>query len=258
MQLHEKYSAKGLSVIMLSSQAVSEVKGYAPANKIPFVVAVTDRKGEDAFQVRGYPSSFLIDGRGKIIWSGHPNALQASQVEAALKTVELFKLPAVTKSLASAKAAYEGQKFGDAAKKAKARLGAKSASDQDKADAQMIIDKVNETAAKQLAWVDELLEQRDYLEAITQLKIIAIRFKGTEAEKTAKEREKELTKDPEVKKELSAAKLLQRLIFQADRTRGASAKRKLAPVFDAFARKYEGTKAASRASEKAEELRVSR
>ena len=152
----------------------------------------------------------------------------------------------------------ESQRFGDATKKAKVRLRSKSASDQDKIDAQMIIDKVEETAAKKLKYAEQLVESKKYGEAIMLLKEVSIRFKGTDAEKTAKERIKELSKDPDVKKELAAARILQRLIVEADKTRGTVAKQRIAAYLDAFAKKYAGTQAAVQATEKAEEVRNSR
>ena len=133
MKFHEAYKSKGLSIIMLSAEDEATVKPYAPQNNIPFIVAVGARSVMNAYGVSGYPSSFLIDGTGKVVWEGHPALLKASDIETALKTVQLFKLPDVAPALKAAKAAYEGEKFAHAAKKAKGVLAKGSADEKEKA-----------------------------------------------------------------------------------------------------------------------------
>ena len=248
MQLHEKYGKDGLAVIMLSTEPDSLVKPYVGDNDIPFIVATAAESALKEYNVRGYPSSFLIDGTGTVVWSGHPMALRDSQVAEVMKTVELFKLPEVPRSLKSAKASFESEKFGDAAKKAKTRLASKSASREDKAAAQMILDTVREVAEKKLAQVETALSNGDYPRAFETLKYIQVRFSGLDVSKKAKARESELKKDPDIKKELTAFKMLEKYRFALSRAKTRAEKKKWIPAFEAFAIKYEGTHAARRAT----------
>lgn len=254
MKFHEDYKAKGLSIIMLSTEDVATVKPYAPANNIPFIVAVSDKSVLNDYEVRGFPSSFLIDGTGKVIWEGHPMNLQASQIEAALKTVQLFKLPEVAPALKAAKTAYEGERFADAEKKAQAVLKKRSASEKEKTDAQMIVDKVREAALKRIQWADEAASQGNFSEAFESLAYVQTRFKGLDVAKEAKDREKAIRKSPAAKKELRAVKILESLLKREAATRGTRNKKKLIPVFEAFAKKYAGTASAKKAEDKARQL----
>lgn len=255
MSLHEKYESRGLTVMMLSTENKSLLDKYVPANKIPYVVGTAAESAHTDYGVRAYPSSFLIDGSGKVVWEGHPMALSEAQVEEALKTVVLFDVGEVAKSLASAKLAGEKGLYGEAAKKARAKLDSKSAGDEEKADAQRIVDKVDQMAEKHLARAEAAAAAGDLLDALEALKYVQLHFKGHEAEKTARDREKEISSSEAGRKELSAMKLLGRLLAQEARMRSTRDKRRLIPVFEGVAKKYAGTQSAKRAAEKADELR---
>ena len=253
MQLHKKYGKDGLAVIMLSKETDSLVKPYVGDNDIPFIVATTT--DFEAYGIRGFPSSFLIDGTGKVIWSGHPMALRDSQVAEAMKTVQLFKLPDVPKSLKSAKASFEGEKFGDAARKAKAKLDSKRATDEEKEAAQMILDAIQEIADKKMAQAETSLAAGNYPRAFELLKYVAVRFSGMEVSKKAKARDSELKKDPDVKKELKAFALLDKYLFGISKVRKQSDKRKWIPALEVFIKKYPGTHASERAAQEISKLK---
>ena len=255
MQLYEKYGEDGLAVIMISSEADSLVKPYVGDNDIPFIVATTAESTFKAYNVGGIPDSFLIDGTGKVVWSGHPASLRDKQVADVMDTVELFKLPEVPKSLKSAKASYQAEKFGDAAKKAQARLDSKRATREEKAAAQMILDAVNDVAQKKMAQVEAALSEGNYPRAFEILKYVQVRFSRLEVSKTAKARDAELKKDPKVKNELKAFLVFEKIRFALSKARTRTEKKRLIPAIEAFVKKYEGTHAATRAAEEISNLK---
>jgi hypothetical protein len=215
---------------------------------------VTKESELEPFHVEGYPSAFLIDGTGKILWEGHPAMMTAAALQSALKSLDRVTIGAVAPALAPAKADFEKGKFADASKKAQTVQAGKSASDAEKADAQTVLDAVQKLAEAKLKRADEAAEGHDYPAALELLKYVQDHFKGLEAEKTARDKEKELRAKPEVKKELEAAAALDRLMKQEAALRKARDKRGLIPVYEALAKKYEGTLAARQAGQRAQAL----
>ena len=133
MEFHEKFKNDGLAVLMLSTEDKGTVEKFVAANKIPYTVAVSKESELEPFKIEGYPSAFLIDGSGKILWEGHPAMMTAAALQAALKTLDRVSIGAVAPALAPAKADFEKGKFGDAAKKAQTVQAGKSAPEADKA-----------------------------------------------------------------------------------------------------------------------------
>jgi hypothetical protein len=82
---HEKWSEQGLVIIEVDNGAIDsldEVETHVANRNIPFTV-LHDKAGVvcDRYAVRAYPSAYLIDKGGTVIWEGHPTDSGANAVE---------------------------------------------------------------------------------------------------------------------------------------------------------------------------------
>jgi peroxiredoxin/YHS domain-containing protein len=87
--LHEKYAARGLSVVGISIDegGVAKVRKYVESKKFTYPIAVDSNTAPawDAFRVKAVPAAFLLDRDGKVVaqWTGAP--ANASELERALE-----------------------------------------------------------------------------------------------------------------------------------------------------------------------------
>ena len=238
--MHEKFAKKGLVVIMLSSESDAKVQSYPTDNKISFIVATTPKKTFEDYNITGYPSSYLIDGNGRVVWEGHPMLLEESQVEEVMKTVTWIGLPDVPRSLLSAKTSFMAKKYGAASKKARSKLDSKSSSPEEKAAAEMILEKINEASEKRMSSLEVALEEGRYPEVFKGLDFIQSQFAGLEVAKRAREREAELKKDAGIKEEMKAFKILDKYLVALSRARSAAEKKRYIPALEALVKKFGG------------------
>ncbi len=83
---HKQFSDKGLVVIEVEDgriNSLTEVQEHAEQNDLPYVI-IHDGNGEivSRYGVMAYPTAYVVDRTGKVIWEGHPGATQA---EAAIR-----------------------------------------------------------------------------------------------------------------------------------------------------------------------------
>ena len=82
---HEKWSEQGLVIIEVDNGAIDsldEVETHVANRNIPFTV-LHDKAGVvcDRYAVRAYPSAYLVDKGGTVIWEGHPTDSSVNAVE---------------------------------------------------------------------------------------------------------------------------------------------------------------------------------
>ncbi len=80
---HKEFSKQGLVVIEVEDgriNSLSEVQSHAQENELPYVI-IHDGNGEITarFGIMAYPSAYVVDRSGKVIWEGHPGADQAER-----------------------------------------------------------------------------------------------------------------------------------------------------------------------------------
>ena len=87
---HQKWSEQGLVIIEIDNGGIDtldEVEQHVASNQVPFTV-LHDRGGMicSRYSVMAYPSAYLLDKTGKVIWEGHPMDPDAvaGRIEAAL------------------------------------------------------------------------------------------------------------------------------------------------------------------------------
>jgi hypothetical protein len=74
---HSKYSGQGLTIIDVDDgriDSLDAVRGHVRDEQIRFPV-LHDSLGAmcDTYEVNGYPTAYLIDRDGRIVWGGHPS-----------------------------------------------------------------------------------------------------------------------------------------------------------------------------------------
>jgi tetratricopeptide (TPR) repeat protein len=67
----EEWKDKGFVILALSDESKSEIERFIESYKPTYPIGSGSRSG-DRYGVQGYPSAFLIDHEGTVIWEGHP------------------------------------------------------------------------------------------------------------------------------------------------------------------------------------------
>lgn len=78
-EIQKHYKDKGVVVLGISSESVGTVKPFVEkmTDKMEYIVAV-DTEGSvgkgymEAYNQNGIPTAFLVDGKGNVVWYGHP------------------------------------------------------------------------------------------------------------------------------------------------------------------------------------------
>ena len=101
-ELQAKFGKRGLVVVGVTDEPDGLVSKYVTDNKVAYPIVIEKGfKSSRELKVAGFPSAFLVDTKGKVIWAGHPASLKESDIEEALKGARApgVKLPAALKSL---------------------------------------------------------------------------------------------------------------------------------------------------------------
>ena len=70
-------------MLALSDEAEATVKKYVQQMELTLTVGA-EFTGGGPWGVSGFPSATLVNGRGVIVWEGHPGALTPEIIESAL------------------------------------------------------------------------------------------------------------------------------------------------------------------------------
>jgi hypothetical protein len=69
-------------VVGVTNEPESLVERHAEKVGMKFPIALISGSDVDrAYRLRGFPTSYLVDARGRIAWSGHPGMLQETTIE---------------------------------------------------------------------------------------------------------------------------------------------------------------------------------
>jgi hypothetical protein len=82
--MNDKWSGKGLSILAVTIEGASETEGFVKETGMKYAYAY-DKGGKLSryFGVNGIPHAVLIDASGTVAWSGHPGALEESDLQRA-------------------------------------------------------------------------------------------------------------------------------------------------------------------------------
>jgi len=226
-------------VVGVSNEPTGLLEKHIEKKGIAYPIAKT--KGGDIdkmYGVKGFPSGAIVDPYGRIVWMGNPGGVPRSQIEELLAltsfvpTIDDDDYKKINKLILA-------QDFG----KALAEL-----------DKLLVKDAENELLTAAKGDIDGLLERKleqadaatqsgDYGLAVAIYADVQTFFKGTQAAKDAKLKQKAVEKDPAAKDELAAAKKM----AKGDEAQMNGDFEKAAKVYKGIVKKFPETKCAERA-----------
>lgn len=115
MQLHRKFSKKGLVIVGLSNEATDKVTKHLKKYETPFIIGAGS-KCLKAWGIKGYPTFFVVDTKGVVTYKGHSVSAASKAVKSAMqKTPPSPGLPfgdeAAAKDLAAAEKYLKAKKY---------------------------------------------------------------------------------------------------------------------------------------------------
>lgn len=199
----------------------------------------------------GLPYGFVIGPDAKVVWEGRSGYEAVIDKELArIKYPGLGKLE-VAPGLEKVAQAFVAGNYAQARSDAEKAKEKKADNEAFVADADFIIKRVDEVAKKLQGQAEAGKASRRYHDALKALDTLAKGFKGTDEGKAAEDEAKELRKDKDVKKELSAWDALEKTLQANEKAKDNAAKKK---NLNDFYKKYEGTAAADEARKLAESM----
>jgi len=216
VQLHRRLNKKGVHVIGLSDEKDETVASYLENNKTPFYIASGSESGK-AYEIRGYPTFFVVNPAGKIVHIGHDVKKAEKAVEKCLKDTppksneELAKERAAeaVAALRDAEKLYENKELREALEAYEAIVADYPKTDT-AAKAQAQVDKIKielseADAAEALAEADRLVKSKKYPQAMKAYESLIEEYDGTVAAGNAKIKLKQLRTDKTIGKEIREA-----------------------------------------------------
>jgi len=81
-EIHQKYGGKGLQIVGITEEDKATVAAFIKDMPMDYHVALDETgKDSEAFGISGIPHAFLVGKDGKIVWEGHPMALEEKDIE---------------------------------------------------------------------------------------------------------------------------------------------------------------------------------
>lgn len=183
------------------------VEKYIADNQVAYTIIIEKSfKSSSALGVTGYPSSFLVDAQGTVIWSGHPAQVPEAEIEKALKGARppMIKLPAALKPL---EALLQKRDYGKSYEAAKNLMGGKLDDEAQKVAQQIVSD--IETDSKALAdAAGKHIEAREFYDAVAKLEQLQKQYHGVPGADAAESRLKELQADAAIVKAIKGGEQL--------------------------------------------------
>jgi thiol-disulfide isomerase/thioredoxin len=85
-EFYARYHSQGLQVIGITDEDEQTVKRFQQQIPMQYPVAInTPRDIYARFGVDGIPQAFLVDRRGKVVWTGHPLELTDDDLRGVLR-----------------------------------------------------------------------------------------------------------------------------------------------------------------------------
>lgn len=245
-QLQSKWETKGFTVIALTNEARGLVDAFVEAQGAKHPIVIEEGDSAQTFDIKGYPTAYLIGANGKIIAQNPSEA----QIEEALKSVRLR--PELPKALKTFEPALKKDKYAEVRGKVVKLLAGTTLAEEDRTVADELVKWIDGLADSSLENAKTAGEKGDWAAAAQALKDAAKTFKGMPQGTEADTQLKALLADKTKKDEFTAA---ERLTDAKAKHRDKEMKPKEAlPLYKAIVSKYPDTKAGKAAAKIVEEL----
>jgi hypothetical protein len=249
-QLKDDFAEEGLSVVAVTKQDRSAVQKFVDETGATHSIVIEEGDSMRAYGRSSYPSAFLINTNGRILWVGHPGNLKDDVIKEHLASAHI--LPEFPKALSSARKALDKDKFADAGKKVQKALDGTSLSDEERKTTETIRDWIDWYATSTLEGAAKDLEAGNVFEANRAYEEITKIYKGHAIGTRSAGLSKALLSDSANKTEVKAGKKLAKILVEMRELKPKKALKALAPL---LSKKYADTKAGQKATEMAAELK---
>ncbi len=238
--LQKELGPKGLVVVGVTNEAESMVVKDVEKSKMAHpIVMISGEETDRVYGINGYPSGFLIDPSGTIVWSGHPGNLDKDELRAMVEKLGLPPaLPAEFKDIDELLA---GNKLG----KAHTALTKALVKAPDSGELKTALEFVTKSLEARLAEAKAHLDNSEFGEALRVWTEVSLRYEGAPGIEAAKAGIDALKKDKTAVEDLAAAEKLKdavELWRKGDLDKALKA-------YATVARKYPDTATGKRAAE---------
>jgi hypothetical protein len=239
-KLQKELGPKGLVVVGVTNEPDSLVVKDFEKSKMKHPIVMV--KGEDVdnwYGIEGYPSGYLVDPAGFIIWEGHPGNLDDEYLAGLLKDLKLA--PAVPAEFKEVNAALGTRKYG----KAHAAIAKALVKAPESAELKAAQGFLTTSLAEKLEAAKAALDAQDYGKAGTLYGEVATLYDGVPGAEAAKPALEALKKDKAAAPELAAQAKLQDAIAMWRK----GELEKAVKAYGSIAKKYADTPSGQRAAE---------
>lgn len=247
--LQEKYGEKGMTVLAISKQDRSAVEKFIEEFKPTYPTVSEKSDSMRAYARSSYPSSFLINSDGRILWLGHPGELGDGTIDQALENTKI--LPAWPDALDPVKKAFLKDKYTEALEKAQKDIERGELAEEDAAAAKGIVEWIEWYGNSTLEGAAADATGGKVYEAGLAYQHVADLYKHHELGEKADAALKELLSDKDRKLEFKAGEKLAKILEEIRDLKPKKALQKLKPM---LSKKYKETAAGKKAATVAEVL----
>lgn len=199
----DEFKDRPFKLLALTDESPSQIEKFVPEKGMTYPTgAGASNASARAFGVSGYPSAYLINHEGVVIWKGHPSSLSTGIIEEAIVAAEADgpwdpgeRHEVLDKAVEAAKAGKMGVAW-KAAESARKKAG----EDPLALDAiETFQDDLLERGAGRLAKAQKYTEDGRYFQAVEYLESQIAAYKGSPLEKEWKALIKVWLKDKDIK-----------------------------------------------------------
>lgn len=187
---------RGVMVIGLTDSDRKRTEDLVKENKLFFPIGL-ESKSDDEYRIESFPRVVIIDSDGKVAWSGWPAENGGIQLRDALLET-LSKTPPtrthpkeaskVRAHLDDARAALRAGKYRDAFEAARDAYEKALTGDSLKVTCREFLDLIDALGRDQLAEAEKELDAKNFPRAVELMRAVMRNFRGTDSEKTAKQK----------------------------------------------------------------------
>ncbi len=248
-ELQETYGERGLSIVGVAKQDRSSIATFVEELEVAYPTVNEKSDSMRAYGRTSFPSAFLIDTGGRVVWSGHPGNLSNGDIERTLEASRI--LPAWPDALRDVRRAFDKEKFTDALAKLDKHIASDRLDEDALEAAKGIRSWIVWFAESNLEGAARDLEAGKFYEAATTLEYVADTYRKHAHGEDAAAKLKELLGDKDAKLEVKAGEKLAKILADLDELSAKKALKALRPL---LGRKYEATAAGREAAALAEQL----
>jgi hypothetical protein len=231
-------SAKGLVVVGVSNEGMGLIDGHLEKAGMRYPVANVESAIGRMYGAKSFPSAWLVDATGRVVWKGNPYELYQEQVEELL--VHAAFVPVLEgKEYKSLNKLVANRDFG----KAHAMAVKAIARGKEEPGYARLRDSIEELVRREMEKASGAIENQDHGQAWSIYGEVAECFAGMPVGDDAKAKRGQLEKQPDAKSEIKAYKKL----IKADATQAGGDFEKAAKAYRSIAKRYPDTESGRQA-----------